>query len=128
MSIIKIPGGYQQIMPYLIVKDANAFLAFMQKVFGATEKLKVMRDEATIQHAELQIGESTIMFADSTEQYKTQSAGMFVFVANADETYQKALDEGATSVMEMSDETYGRSGGIADPFGNVWWITSPAEQ
>ena len=126
--MIKIPGGYQQIMPYLIVKDANAFLAFMQKVFGATEKLKVMRDEATIQHAELQIGESTIMFADSTEQYKTQSAGMFVFVANADETYQKALDEGATSVMEMSDETYGRSGGIADPFGNVWWITSPAEQ
>jgi len=128
MSIIEIPDGYQQIMPYLILQDANAFFAFMEKVFGATEKLKVMRDEATIQHAELQIGESTIMFADSTEQFKTQPAGMFVFVANADETYQKALSEGATSVMEMSDETYGRTGGIADPFGNVWWITSPAKQ
>lgn len=96
----------------------------MQKVFDAKEKYKTMRDETTVMHGELQIGESTIMFADSTDQFTTQTAGMFVYVPDADSTYNKALSEGATSKMEMSDQPYGRSGGITDPFGNVWWITS----
>jgi len=46
-------------------------------------------------------------------------------VQNADETFQKAIDEGATIVREVTDEDYGRGGGIKDPFGNVWWITTP---
>jgi hypothetical protein len=37
MPIVKIPEGYQRIMPYLIVKDALTFLQFMKKVFGAEE-------------------------------------------------------------------------------------------
>lgn len=124
MDELNIPQGYQRVMPYLVVQNATAFFDFMQKVFGATEKYRSMRDEAKIAHAELQIGESTIMFADSTEQWKTQTAGLFVYVNDADETYNKALAEGATSVMEISDQSYGRSGGIMDPLGNVWWITS----
>ena len=33
-----IPAGYQQIMPYLIVKDAARFMDFLTEVFGATLK------------------------------------------------------------------------------------------
>ena len=123
MENLSIPAGYQRLMPYLILKDAQSFFGFMQAVFGATEKYKAMRDETTIQHAELQVGDSTIMYANSTDEWTTQTAGMFVYVANADETYEKALAEGATSVMPVSDQPYGRSGGVTDPFGNVWWIT-----
>ena len=43
---------------------------------------------------------------------------------NADESYKKAIDEGATTVMELSDQDYGRTCGVSDPFGNTWWITS----
>jgi len=124
MENLSIPAGYQQVMPYLVLHDAQGFLTFMQKVFGATEKYRAMRDETKIAHAELQLGESTIMFAESTDQWKTQNAGMFVYVSNADETYAKALGEGATTVTAMSDQPYGRSGGIKDPFGNTFWITS----
>jgi PhnB protein len=123
-----IPEGYQQVMPYLILQNAGDFFDFMEKVFGATEKYKAMRDETRIAHAELQVGESTIMYASSTDQWKTQTAGMFIYVANADETYARALAEGAVSVMQMSDQSYGRTGGVVDPFGNVWWITSPLSQ
>ncbi|CAA9508315.1 MAG: hypothetical protein AVDCRST_MAG96-2331, partial [uncultured Segetibacter sp.] len=35
-----------------------------------------MRDDTHIMHAELQIGESTIMFADSNEEFKPQNAGL----------------------------------------------------
>jgi uncharacterized glyoxalase superfamily protein PhnB len=27
-------------------------------------------------------------------------------------------------VKEITNESYGRGGGIKDPFGNTWWITA----
>ncbi len=122
---MRIPEGYQQVMPYLIVRDAARFIDFTSKVFGAVEKLKIMRDEKIIRHAEIKIGGSVIMFADATEQFPPRTAALFVYVEDADRTYNKALAEGATSVMPMSDQEYGRSGGVADPFGNLWWPTAP---
>jgi uncharacterized glyoxalase superfamily protein PhnB len=122
---MKIPEGYQQVMPYLIVKGAAEFLDFMKNVFGAEEKMKVMRDEKTIMHAEIRIGESIIMFADATSQFEPRPAGMFVYVEDADQTYDKAIAAGATSLRPVCDQEYGRSGGVTDPFGNVWWPTTP---
>ena len=72
MKTVNIPTGYQQVMPYLIVENAAAFIDFTQTVFGATLKEKHMRDEHTIMHAEISIGESVIMLADATEIYKAQ--------------------------------------------------------
>ena len=69
-----------------------------------------------------------MMFSQSRDPWKPATANLFVYVNDADETYQKAIAAGATTVMEMADQEYGRSGGVTDPFWNVWWITStPAE-
>lgn len=123
---MKIPEGNQTVMPYLILNGAANFIEFTKKVFGAVEneKMKSMRDGDIIRHSEIIIGDSTIMFADSTAQFQVRTAGLFVYVENADETYKKALDEGATTIMELSDQDYGRTCGVTDPFGNVWWITT----
>ena len=121
---MKIPDGYQQIMPYLIINDAAGCMRFMENVFGAKEKFKTMRDENLIAHAEMTIGECVIMLADSTDAFKPRNAGIFVYVEDADETYHKALAEGATSIMLPSDQEYGRTCGITDPYGNIWWPTT----
>jgi PhnB protein len=119
-----IPKGYQQVMPYIIVKDAAKFLQFLQNVFGAVEQRKVMRTEKEIMHAEIKIGDSTIMFADATEMFNVCTAGLFVYVDDADSRYVKCLQNGAVSLSEPADQDYGRSCGIRDPFGNTWWLTS----
>ena len=124
MKTVNIPEGYNQVMPYLIVENAAAFIEFTQKVFDATEKFKTMRDENTIMHAEVSIGESTIMLADATEQFKVSTAGMFVYVDDCNAVFKIALDNGAIIVTEPADQSYGRSGGLQDPFGNTWWVTS----
>ena len=121
---MKIPENYQTVMPYLILENASEFIAFTQKVFGAKETHKTMRDGNTIMHAEVLIGGSTIMFAEATEKFKVRNAGLFVYVDDADETYKSALKNGSIIVTELANQSYGRSGGIKDPFGNVWWITS----
>jgi len=124
METLNIPNGYQRVMPYLIVNNAAGFFQFTKDVFGAEERYKAMRDEHLIMHAEISIGGSVIMFADATELYNERTAGMFMYVDDCDAVYKKALENGATCAMEPADQSYGRSAGITDPFGNTWWITS----
>jgi PhnB protein len=119
-----IPEGHQTIMPYLILKGADRFLGFMITVFGAEETFKQMRNDNIIAHAELRINGSTIMCAEATDQWRPNTAGLFVYVKDADEIYKKAIAEGAVTIMEPADQPYGRSCGVTDPFGNIWWITS----
>ena len=120
----KIPEGYQTVMPYLILKNAGAFIEFTQKVFDASLLNKHMRDETIIMHAEIKIGDSVIMFADSTEQYPPQPAGFFIYVDNVDEVYNNALANDASAVTPISDQPYGRTGGVKDAFENTWWLTT----
>ena len=122
---MNLPEGYQAVMPYLILKDAADFIEFAKSVLDAKEKFREMRDENTIAHAQLFVGESTIMVAEATEQWQQNTAGMFAFVENADKAYKKAIELGSESVMEPADMPYGRSSGIKDPFGNTWWLTHP---
>ena len=124
--MLKIPEGYQRVMPYLIIKDAAGFMKFMHNVFGAEEKMKHMRDEHIIMHAEITIGECVIMFADATGDYEPRTGGFFIYVSDADAVYNDAIAKGATAGSPMSDQPYGRSGGVIDPFGNTWWITTHA--
>lgn len=123
---LKIPSNYQTVMPYLIINDAANFIAFTEQVFSAKQTYKTMRNEKIIAHAEIMIGECTIMLADSFDDIELQPAGLFVYVENADKIYKKAIVAGATIIRELSDQPYGRSGGVMDPFGNSWWITSLA--
>ena len=124
---MKIPEGHQRVMPYFIVEDATAFFDFAARVFGAQLTYPAERPDVLDGHCEMGIGSSTMMFAKCGGPWKPRTADLFVYVENADDTYSRALDAGATMVMEMADQNYGRSGGVTDPFGNVWWITSVAE-
>jgi PhnB protein len=127
---MNVPKGHQAVMPYLMLAGALKFLDFTRKVFDAklTTDMHKLREDGAVVHSEITIGGSTIMFTDATEQWKEQTANLFVYVDNADETHKKAIDAGATTVMELSDQDYGRTCGITDPLGNVWWITSVNKQ
>lgn len=117
------PGYYNTLMPYLIVKDALGLMDFLKNIFGAEEKMKHLGDDGKLMHGEMLIRESTVMISEASDTWPTQTAGMFIYVDNVDECYRNALAAGATSVLEIRDQEYGRSGGIQDPSGNVWWIT-----
>lgn len=121
---MEIPKGHQTLMPYFIVDGAERFRDFIKTVFDAEMTYEGKGADGSIGHCEAWIGESTIMFSGSRDPWKPRTSDLFVYVENADRVYKRALDAGATSVMEMSDQNYGRSGGVTDPFGNIWWITS----
>lgn len=114
-------------MPYLMLNGALKFINFVKAVFNAeltTDMHRLREDGVTVMHSEITIGGCTIMFSDATDQWPEQTANLFVYVDNADETYKKAIASGAVTTMELSDQDYGRTCGVTDPLGNVWWITS----
>lgn len=122
-----IPKQYNRIMPYLIVEQAMDFKQFMETVFEATEQLRVPNKNGGIMHGELRIGgDTTLMYAQASDRFQIMNAGIYIHVENADATYEKALQAGASVVpgQEPSDREYGRTCGVTDPFGNTWWITS----
>lgn len=121
-----IPKTHQTIMPYLILNNASKFIDFAQNVFNAKviHKSYIDDEKTALGHCELQIEGSTIMFSDATEIYPPQPANLFVYVDDADKCFKMALQNGASIVMDLSDQDYGRTCGVTDSFGNVWWITS----
>lgn len=122
---MEIPKVHQAIMPYLMLKNAAGFIEFTKTVFNADAGMQRMRDDVdTIMHAEIMISGSTIMFCQASDQWAVANANLFIYVEDADETYSLAIVNGAATVMGLSDQDYGRTCGVTDPFGNTWWITA----
>lgn len=121
---MKLPDNHQTVMPYLVLRDVRGFLKFAQNVFDAEILVEHLDENNRVMHTEIKIGDSTIMMGEANEFWSVNNAGMFIYVDNADKTFQLAVNEGGESVMELTDKDYGRCGGIKDPFGNIWWITS----
>lgn len=124
MNKLSIPNGYQAVMPYLIVPDPEALMAFMKAVLGATERMHHRNGDGSFGHAEVNVGESVIMFSNSMAGWEPNPAGLFVYVPDADPAFAKALELGATAVMPVTDQPYGRSGGVKDTNGCTWWLTT----
>jgi len=124
---MKIPEGYLPVMPYLIVKDAHKFIEFAQTIFSATLRYEHPRSEGIIMHAELQIQQAVIMFCDATEAYLPRSAGMFLYLDNADEIHARVTAGGLKMITPLEDRNYGRGFGFEDEWENQWWVNTPLD-
>jgi len=125
MSEVKVPAGNNRVMPYLILNDGLGFIEFAKNILDAKESAIYRTDDGSLMHGEIMIGDSKVMIGEASDKWPTNTAGMFIYVADVDNTYKAALAAGATSIMEPADQDYGRSGGIKDSWGNIWWITQP---
>jgi len=129
-----IPEGHHAATPTLTVRGAANAIEFYKKAFGAQEINRFLGlDGKSIMHAEIKIGDSRIMLNDEIPQMKClspqslggASSGIFLYVENADEVFNKAVSAGAKSQMPMMDAFWGdRFGSIIDPFGHVWSIAT----
>jgi len=59
------------------------------------------------------------------KSYGGSAVNLFLWVDDADALVERAVSAGARLVTPVADQQYGRSGGVEDPFGLTWWITTP---
>lgn len=119
---MNIPSQYLPVMPYLILNKSVDFIEFAKAIFNAKEQLIVAREDKSIRHGEIKIGEAVIMIAQSTQHWHQKTAGMFIYVENVDVVYKLAIQKGSKSLQEPIQQDYGYTAGFEDPFGNQWWI------
>jgi PhnB protein len=128
MNVKPIPDGYHTLTPYLVLEGAADFIDFAVKGLGAEEKFRMAAGEGKIAHAELRIGDSTLMVADASPQYPLRTVMLHAYVADADASYRRALQAGAVSTREPSDQFYGdRTAGVKDRWGNDWYFATHKE-
>lgn len=130
MAVDPIPEGYHSVTPYLLTDDADGLIEFVKSAFGAEETLRMPGPDGKIGHAEVRIGDSIVMLADAStsDEGRTFPAMLMLYVENTDKTYQRALEAGATSLRDPTDQFYGdRSSAVRDRFGNSWWIHTHVE-
>src|SRR6187402_2189687 len=129
------PGAYP-LNAYITVNGCSDAIEFYKKAFGATEKSRLLMPDGTIGHAEIDIEGSLLMMADENKDWGTKGPlsiggnpmSFGLYVKDADASFQKAIDAGATSVMAVEDMFYGdRVGQVMDPFGYKWMIATHIE-
>jgi PhnB protein len=120
---------YRTVTPYLVVSNADAELAFLKAAFGATELNCHRREDNTVMHAEITIGDSLVMLGQAGGPWKPRDAALYLWVEDVDATYTRALEAGATSESDPEDKPYGhRNAGVIDRNGVTWWIGAPVRE
>src|SRR5438067_3194960 len=123
-AVPPVPKGYRTLTPYIVAQDAAALIDFVKKTFDAEETFRTIGLAGGI-HTEVRIGDSMLMIGGGGPGLAWRGTpipqAFHVYVRNCDETYQRALEHGATSIDEPVDQDYGeRSASLRDAAGNYW--------
>jgi uncharacterized glyoxalase superfamily protein PhnB len=128
MAVKPKPDGYHTVTPYLVVDGAARLIDFLEEVFDAEQMERLDAPGGRIGHAEVRIGDSRVMMGDSHGEHAPMQMMLYVYVEDVDASFQRAIAAGGVSMQAPADQFYGdRSGGVKDPFGNVWWIATHIE-
>lgn len=108
--------GFRSVTPRLVGEDAGGLVEFLRTVFGATGEVR--RDRP----AEIRIGDSLVMVTPAGVR-EAFPGFLHVYVADADETYQRGVAAGAETLESPLDTPCGdRRAMVRDRWGNVWQI------
>lgn len=120
------PVIYPAVSPYLICSDAPALIAFMHAAFDGTLQRRFDRPDGSLMHAEVRIGDSIVMIGGGIREHGTATAHLHVYVPDARESYDRAIEAGASAVQEPQRKSADDDlrGGVMDFAGNTWWMAS----
>ncbi len=135
-KVAPVPAGYYTLTPYLVCRGAAKAIEFYKKAFDAKERLRMLGPDGSIAHAELKIGNSIVMMGDenpamgqsSPETIGGSASGLFIYTANVDKAYAKAVAAGAKGEQPPTDMFWGdRYAKFSDPFGHKWSMATHIE-
>lgn len=129
MSIDYKPAGFHSLTPYVVVRAAEDYMAFLERAFEAEEKSRTMTADGMIMHAEMRIGDSIIEISDARVPYQPTQSSMHLHVPDADAVYRRAIEAGAASLVKPANQFYGsRESRVKDKWGNTWWLATHIEE
>ena len=113
------PDGWQTVIPRIFTPDVAGLVAFLKDVFDATGEHGADRP------TELRIGDSIVLISDGGGIRESISSFHYIYVADADAIYRRAVARGAETIEQPIDMPYGdRRATVRDPWKNIWQIAT----
>jgi PhnB protein len=117
------PDGRRTVIPRIITDDVAGLVGFLKTVFGAGGEPR------SAAPTEMTMGDSVVMISDGGGAREAMPAFLYVYVQNADETYERAIAAGAESIEIPTDMPYGdRRATVKDSWSNIWQIATYGER
>ena len=132
-------GTNSQIIPMLAYEDGVAAMDWLCRVFGFSEKARMLDDKDKLAHGELTFGDGIIMLSSPTPDYQSPKRhrqtchaaakwhevpyiinGVLVCVDDVVKHYQRAKQEGATILSEIETGGPGTRYRAEDLEGQRW--------
>lgn len=118
-KLAHVQRGFGCVRPYL--HGPTDLPAFIEKTFGAS--ILELNDEGPTL---LQVGDSLIWVeaGELPNHIKPWVGSVYVYVADVDAVYRRAMQLGAKSISPPEDKPYNeRQAGFIDAGGNTWWVS-----
>jgi PhnB protein len=121
------PQGMNSVMASFAVEGCADALEAYKKVFGAKEHSRAPDPSGKkVWHADFSIGDSHVFMNDYMPEMgmsKPGGAGLWVYLEDADQAFDRAKSAGWKVLMPMADQFWGdRTGTLMDRWGNTWTL------
>ncbi len=117
--------GVPQLQVYFHAVDAEKFMDFLARAFGAKVETPHKNPDGTLVHGMAWIGTSSVEASEARGPYQPLPTMLYMYVEDCDAAYDRALKAGCTSLHPLMDQPYGdRNGTVKDPWGNTWYLAT----
>lgn len=124
-----IRHGFGAVRPYLY--GFADLPDFVREVFEAQELERTVHKHGGV-NVEMQVEDAVLVLeaaALGQDHPGKPRCAIYVYVADTDQVFARALRRGASALMEPQDRPWGeRVAGVQDTFGNTWWIATYAHR
>lgn len=120
------PVSYPSISPYLICRNAEEVITFLEAAFDGIMLRRFDRPDGSLMHAEIRIDDSVVMISGGAAEAVSAPAHVHLYVQDAQSSFARAIEAGASAVQAPArkDEDDDLRGGVMDTSGNIWWIAT----
>lgn len=137
MSVKAVPEHCNTVSAYLVVPNCEQALEFYSKALGAETLFRMAGPGGHgTMHAEMMLGNSTVMLTDENPQWGLKSpktlggtpVTLHVYTNDCDAVFNRAIAAGCEATCPLMDMFWGdRYGKLTDPYGHVWGIATHKE-
>ena len=129
MKIVNRSAPAATVVPILIYEDVAKAIGWLCEAFGFSERLRAVRPDGKVLHAQLSIGQGAVMLgaqgAEFSPPHSTEvSQYVLVHVDDVDLHFERAKRFGARIVHQPADMPFGERVYTAEDLGGHRWTFS----
>jgi uncharacterized glyoxalase superfamily protein PhnB len=124
------PSNYTSVAPYLITPNAGRVIDFLCEALDAVPQRRFEMPDGSIMHAEVRIDDTVVMLGEAGGDWPAVASHVHVYLRDVDARYARALSAGGVAVQAPAQREGDpdRRGGVKDPGGNTWWLSTQVAQ